>query len=288
MANGDHRVQKIEHRVKYSTGYRKYPENVSKIIGYLLLQENGDREMIRLALSPDNVIQSLIIKAKSEVRARKPLAESVLVPHPVNSTDIPMQFSPYSPPSVSRAVSTPSSLGLHDRTQYLSLEEQCDFVVPANSDYPAEHQFSSWPRSRRSPSLPEFSVKICHYFSKGFYKHGRSLEKLELELTELLKSRGGLPVSIASLPMLYYDMYGKSLQAEGYLTESQRHGEAGLSLSKLLLRLKNSIRLLDRPHGQHSVILAEDAQKYSDCGNERFDPPVITNSRQIYLTFSGR
>ncbi|KAI4340988.1 hypothetical protein MLD38_025771 [Melastoma candidum] len=303
------RIQKID------------PENVSKIIGYLLLQDNGEREMIRLAFSPDNLIRSLIVKAKSELRACKPLAVPVPLSHPVNSVDIPTQFSSYSPPSASRVVSTPSSLGLHNRMRNLSLEDQCDFVVPANSDfstyYPAEHQFCSWPRSRRSPSLPEFPVKICHYFSKGFCKHGTtcryfhanpqpeilpqncpngydcedpvfsqgSLERLELELTELLKSRGGIPVSIASLPMLYYDMYGKSLQAEGYLTESQRHGKAGLSLSKLLSRLKNSIRLLDRPHGQHSVILAEDAQKYSDSGNERFDPPVITSSRQIYLTF---
>jgi hypothetical protein len=79
-----------------------------------------------------------------------------------------------------------------------------------------------------------------HFISPG------SLEKLELELTELLKSRRGVPVSIASLPMMYYEKYGRMLQAEGYLTESQRHGKAGYSLTKLLARLKNSIRLIDR------------------------------------------
>lgn len=136
--------------------------------------------------------------------------------------------------------------------------------------------------SRRSPSLPNFSVKTCHYFNKGFCKHGsncryfhggghslpesfshlvvpnpvdanaddhafspRSLEKLEAEITELLNSRRGNPVSIASLPMMYQEKYGRSLQAEGYLTESQRHGKAGYSLTKLLARLK-SIRLFDR------------------------------------------
>ena len=73
-----------------------------------------------------------------------------------------------------------------------------------------------------------------------------SLEKLELELVELLKTKGGDPVSIASLPLLYYEKYGKVLQADGYLTESQRHGKAGYSLTKLLARLKNAIRVIDR------------------------------------------
>lgn len=126
------------------------------------------------------------------------------------------------------------------------------------------------------------------------------MEKLEIEISELLKSRRGNPVSIASLPMLYYEKYGRTLQAEGYLTESQRHGRAGYSLTKLLARLK-SIRLIDRigeakscysailrrPHGQHSVILAEDASKYNlDNRSERNDPgPIVSGSRQIYLTF---
>jgi len=73
-----------------------------------------------------------------------------------------------------------------------------------------------------------------------------SLEKLEREIIELLKSRRGAPISIAFLPMMYHEKYGRSLQAEGYLTESQRHGKAGFSLTKLLARLKNTIRLIDR------------------------------------------
>lgn len=133
---------------------------------------------------------------------------------------------------------------------------------------------------RSPPGSQEFPVKSCHYFNKGYCKHGLnckfshgqiipdglsynyipnfndlgnedqafppgSLERLEMEIIELLKSRRGIPVSIASLPMLYLEKYGKVLQAEGYLTESQRHGKAGFSLTKLLARLK-SIRLIDR------------------------------------------
>ena len=41
-----------------------------------------------------------------------------------------------------------------------------------------------------------------------------------------------------------------------------------------------------RPHGQHAVILAEDAPKYMESRGEKNDPgPIVSGSRQIYLTF---
>ncbi|CAI9088263.1 OLC1v1022548C1 [Oldenlandia corymbosa var. corymbosa] len=210
--------------------------------------------------------------------------------------------------------------------QFMGVEEQLERANLRNSEfagdfYYPENLFNSG-GSRIPLSQLEFPIKTCHYFNKGFCKHGSncryfhgqsfpesypprgfglnsnenayedqmfspgSLEKLELEITELLKSRRGSPVSIASLPMIYYEKYGRTLQAEGYLTESQRHGKAGYSLTKLLARLKGSIRLIDRPHGQHSVILAEDAHKYMESRGERNDPgPIVSGSRQIYLTF---
>ncbi|KAL5217395.1 hypothetical protein ABZP36_018079 [Zizania latifolia] len=167
---------------------------------------------------------------------------------------------------------------------------------------------------RRSNVLS--SRRPCHYFSKGICKNGQnchyshhqafqdalalhgdvypagatpgSLETLELEITELLNSRHGQPVSIASLPTLYGEKYGKGLQADGYLTESQRHGKAGYSLTRLLSRL-NKIRVIERPHGQHSVVLAEDAAKFMDFRCDRGGGgdagSVPASSHQIYLTF---
>ena len=51
------------------------------------------------------------------------------------------------------------------------------------------------------------------------------------------------------------------------------------------LQLHNAI--FCRPHGQHSVILAEDASKFNlENRSERNDPgPIVSGSRQIYLTF---
>ncbi|XP_022758928.1 zinc finger CCCH domain-containing protein 18-like isoform X2 [Durio zibethinus] len=346
-------------KVVYNRIQQLEPENVSKIIGYLLLQDHGDRDMIRLAFGPDTLLHSLIHKAKSELSLNKaaisvPISPSQVSPTAV--TDLPVQFTTYSPASA-RAASTAATIRaatpfwdpqvsadqhvndlefvppgavaedyrLQNQMHFLNMEDQLESANSVSSEFLSNYYYSEPAlgarTSRRSPSLPEFPVKICHYFNKGFCKHGNNcryfhgypmpesfsqlfglnsndvgnddrvispgtLEKLELELTELLKARRGLPVSIASLPMLYYEKYGRTLQAEGYLTESQRHGKAGYSLTKLLARLKNSIRLIDRPHGQHSVILAEDAPKYLETSGERSDPGgIVAGSRQIYLTF---
>ncbi|KAL7249128.1 hypothetical protein ACSBR1_011321 [Camellia fascicularis] len=322
------------------------PENVSKkIIGYILVQD-GSHEMIRLAFGPDNLIQNLIHIIKIQLG---------LVPKPVVSPPISpsMNLDPFTPfsPFSSRATlrvptpywdpqvnpehqtmhdphfipvgysdSVPEDFRLQNRAQIMGLEDQLE---PVNSGIPAFSSDYYYPevRSQRSPTLSDFPIKACHYFNKGFCKHGSncryfhgqpfpesfspmfspgsneianddhmflpgSLEKLELEITELLKLGRGSPISIASLPMLYFETYGRTLQAEGYLTESQRHGKVGYSLTKLIARLKSSVRLIDRPHGQHSVILAEDAPKYMENRGERNDPgPIVSGSRQIYLTF---
>ncbi|GKV43836.1 hypothetical protein SLEP1_g51087 [Rubroshorea leprosula] len=335
------------------------PENGVKITGYLLLKELSDDEMLQLAMGPDMVIQELIYKVKLEIQQLAALRAAAAASSPsspslnsVPASEFPSQFSPFSQPISSRPfvpsanfrvqssywesqvapkqnsdfvplVYSDSVSELQNQAQLLSLDDQVESVNLgfSNDYYYSEAAFGNAGArtGRRHQNVHDFPAKICHYFNKGYCKHGGncryfhvitdnlpqmfghnsmdvsnedqvlspgSLEKIELEIVELLKLRRGNPVSIASLPMLYYEKYGKVLQAEGYLTESQRHGKAGYSLTKLLARLKNSIRLIDRPHGQHAVILAEDAPKYMENRNERNDPgPIVSGSRQIYLTF---
>ncbi|XP_076886305.1 zinc finger CCCH domain-containing protein 18-like [Bidens hawaiensis] len=315
-------------RIVYDRIQKTEPENVSKIIGYLLLQDHGEREMIRLAFGPDNLIHSLINKAKTDLKL--PSNGQPISPPRVNCG--PLHFTPFSPstrqspltiqiptrchdphgqpvdffPVVSPGSYPEDDYNIHNHLRFMSLEDQIESI---NRVKPAS-------TNRRSSSLPEFPFKICHYFIKGYCRHGNncrylhttpenlcqifnttnwieddnvfspgSLENLERELTELLKSRRGFPVSIASLPMIYYEKFGKTLQAEGYLTESQRHGKAGYSLTKLLARLK-SICLIDRPHGQHAVMLADDMAKCMDQNEDRNEHGgIVAGSRQIYLTF---
>ncbi|XP_019701653.1 zinc finger CCCH domain-containing protein 18 isoform X2 [Elaeis guineensis] len=340
------RIQKLE------------PDNAIKIMGCILLKEPGEQEMVQLAIGHENILLSKINDAKAMLRMLSPknsaLAQIQSIP------DISHQPGSY-PPSGSCPFSSPASFhvpapywdpqlasdqhypmhnlnfcpptytdsvgdeySLHNKPQFLGMDEQLDTVNPTGSYYHADAALGggmTGRTSRRSQSLSELPIRPCHYYIKGFCKHGvncryphslsyldgyaqlfgpgmnelpnedhgftaGTLEKLEMEIIELLRSKRGSPVSIASLPMLYYEKYGRNLRAEGYLTESQWHGKAGFSLTKLLARLKNSIQLIDRPHGQHSVVLAEDAHRYIVCRNERSDPGVTAaSSHQIYLTF---
>lgn len=285
------------------------PKNVTKIIGFLLLQSHGEHEMARLALAPDHLFHQVVLKAKAELQqlANKSLSSPISPSiNPTSAAFVP--FSPISsrPPAAFRLPAacwdpqlvskqnmdfmpfgfSDSIEELQNQARFLSLEDQMEPLNSGISGFPDEYYYRDAalgenlsPRpGRRFSSLAEFPVKICHYFNKGFCKHGgscryyhgqmitesfspmfgndginddhvispMSLEKLEWEIIELLRSRMGTPISIASLPMMYYEKYGRSLQAEGYLTESQRHGKAGYSLTKLLARFGSSIQLIDR------------------------------------------
>ncbi|XP_010907626.1 zinc finger CCCH domain-containing protein 18 isoform X1 [Elaeis guineensis] len=334
------------------------PENAIKILGCLFLTAPSEQQMIQVALGPDEEIHSIIDDAKSTLSmlCSKPiLAQSIpdhAYPFGSFSTAGPRPFpspatiirvpAPYLEPRLASdrpppirnldfAPPNPSSSSIGDdyalrsQARLSGFEEQLDPVHsmgPENlSNYYYEEDGLASRTSGRSPNFLEFPFKACHYFYKGYCKHGAncryfhghsipdgrsqiygpnlnemesedhgvshgSLEKLEMELTELLKERRGMPVSIASLPLLYFEKYGRNLQAEGYLSESHRHGKSGFSLTKLLARLKNSIRLIDRPHGQHSVILQGDAPRYMEYRNENGDPGTTpASSHQIYLTF---
>ncbi|KAK9072337.1 hypothetical protein SSX86_008771 [Deinandra increscens subsp. villosa] len=292
--------------------------NTRKVIGYIYLSDHADREMIRLAFGPDNLIKNMIQKAKTDLNlGPKPVPLPPISPS-LQRGPVFHSHTPFSAPS---ALQIPPPMPsqyqsmILDDCRYQNLDHfvgLTDEFEMFNRDncYSPDGNFSV--NRRRDGN----QIKICHYFSKGYCKHGSnckffhgqsiadynsnefvddqaafspgSLEKLEFEITEILKSRRGNPISIASLPMIYYERYGRTLQAEGYLTESQRHGKTGYSLTKLLARLKNSIRLIDRPHGQHSVVLADDASRYMESRYDRSFPspgPIVNGSKQIYLTF---
>ncbi|KAL6315140.1 hypothetical protein AAG906_035348 [Vitis piasezkii] len=224
------RIQKLE------------PENVSKIIGYLLVKGFSKGEMIRLAFGPDKAIRMIIEGVKIELG---------LIPNP--PSPISPHFPPLSPstgswfPSSSPATTKDYSL----QSQPLGLEEQLEQVNPAILGVSGDYYYPG-PRSLIGS---EFPVKVCHYFNKGFVS---------------------MEIIVDTCMHKSFLRYGRGLQAEGYLTESQRHGKAGYSLTKLLARLR-TIRLIDRPHGQHSVILAEDVPKYMESRSERSDPgPIVS------------
>ncbi|CAI0450197.1 unnamed protein product [Linum tenue] len=77
------------------------PENASKIMGYLLLQDQGDREMIRLAFGPESCLHNLILQAKTHLRL--PISPSS------SSSNSTISFSSVSNSNTPSTPSTPSS-----------------------------------------------------------------------------------------------------------------------------------------------------------------------------------
>ncbi|XP_020203573.1 zinc finger CCCH domain-containing protein 18 isoform X2 [Cajanus cajan] len=331
-------------RIVFDKLQRFEPEHATKIIGYLFLQDHGEQDMVKLASLPDHLIREVAFKARTELQKLAVRSAIHPISLPINSqqglshlsvispstttslASFQVQQSPYWDPQCARNTNAEfmtigyldSISQLQKQTPLFSLENHMDNANSGTggigNDYYGLDASSGNLGGGKTGRRFEFPVKTCHYFNKGFCKHGSScryfhgqgvpdifshmygndsfsddqiispgsLAQLESEIVELLKLKKGGSISIASLPMAYYDRYKKVLQADGYLTESQRHGKSGYSLTKLLARLKNSIRLIDRPHGQHSVVLAEDAPKFNgkvDYGK------YISASRQIYLTF---
>ncbi|XP_021906007.1 zinc finger CCCH domain-containing protein 18-like [Carica papaya] len=238
------------------------PENATKIIGYLLLQGAGDQQMTQLAMSPEIFIQDIIYKAKADLHRLQQLAHnsaSTPISPSVNSPLIPKvssQAAPFSsmvfPSPANFGVSSPywepqlsanhnsdviplnysdSIHELQSQTQFLSLEDQFEHANGGNTGFPNDYYYLDAALSSqggrmdpRYQSIAEVPVKTCHYFNKGYCKHGSncryfhgqmsegfhqmvghnsfdanedqvfspgSFEKLEMEIIKLLKSRRG-------------------------------------------------------------------------------------------------
>ncbi|KAI3739239.1 hypothetical protein L2E82_29638 [Cichorium intybus] len=82
------------------------PEYASKIMGLLLIQDHGEKEMIRLAFGPESLVQSVIMKA------RKELGISSNAP---STPSTPSSPSPFSSSSLSRQNSGNSSTATASR-----------------------------------------------------------------------------------------------------------------------------------------------------------------------------
>ncbi|KAJ7524430.1 hypothetical protein O6H91_17G004700 [Diphasiastrum complanatum] len=290
-------------------------DNVLKIMGYLLLQEWGEHEMLRLALGSDIVLHSLITKARKELGITSPVGKPT---HSPTSVEL---LSPTARPFTS---SENSQLRMNFSQKSKSAFEGASMAASPKS--PIDHNslydhIASQERLLLNETLSSNSLylsKPCHYFARGYCKHGSScrfmhestqkklglskdlnqnkeaedkiendsLKALEKELRELLRGRS--PVSIASLIQLYYEKYGKLLQADGCFSDSPATGKSvHQSVIKLLVQMPNTVMIVKWPHGQYAVMLTDEAPRFMAYTGGSLDAADAFNSssRQIYLTF---
>ncbi|KAJ9558219.1 hypothetical protein OSB04_012833 [Centaurea solstitialis] len=81
------------------------PEYASKIMGLLLIQDHGEKEMIRLAFGPESLVHSVILKARKELG----ISSSGGSGNGPSSPSTPSSPSPFSPHSLSRQNSANSA-----------------------------------------------------------------------------------------------------------------------------------------------------------------------------------
>ena len=92
-------------RIVFSRIQNLDPENASKIMGLLLIQDHGEKEMIRLAFGPEALVHSVILKA------RKDLGLTSNSPSTPSTPPSPSPFISSNTLSMSRQNSTASRLG---------------------------------------------------------------------------------------------------------------------------------------------------------------------------------
>ncbi|XP_012485354.1 zinc finger CCCH domain-containing protein 55 isoform X1 [Gossypium raimondii] len=118
------------------------PENASKIMGYILIQDLADRDLLRLAYGPDSLLHSLVLKAKAYLGLSS------------NTFSAP-SLNPISRPNSSNSNNSqnplpPSSPTLIPRNGFLEFSKKAPSWCPASS--PKSSPFLSY-ESIRSGSL---------------------------------------------------------------------------------------------------------------------------------------
>lgn len=144
------------------------PQNASKIMGVLLIQDHGEKEMIRLAFGPESLVHSVILKARKELS----LASSNMPSTP----STPSSPSPFSgnPLSLSRqnscssassrllgGVNLPSPLSIANQSStaassWTNSSSFSDFQTPDDLISPSAYNGSS-PSTMNSAAAPFYA-----------------------------------------------------------------------------------------------------------------------------------
>jgi OST-HTH/LOTUS domain len=265
-------------KIIYSRIQHFEPDNTARIFGCIFLREPDRQEMMQLAYGSDATLISYINDAKIDLSTKSPPNSSQIQSHNYPVTGV-HHFSKN--PNLSMQSRIYDHFDRYNYSQNLD-SQFIRFDDPYDNMNNLSGYLSglsiyhdSIMQRRGTKPFTTMPKRPCHYHVKGMCKNGVNcsyshhnipldflesdamstgsgtgatpapLENLEIEIVKLLKSNTGQPISIASLPTLYGQMYGKGLQADGYLTESQRHGKAGYSLTKLLCRF-NKIAVIER------------------------------------------
>ncbi|KAK8545066.1 hypothetical protein V6N13_066378 [Hibiscus sabdariffa] len=281
------------------------PENASKIMGYLLIQDHGEKEMIRLAFGPEALIHSLILKAKTHLGlsiSNPPTPSTPSSPSPFSSRPSPLSIPSNAPngfenPSLSYANIVNGSTngnGFVDEYQFpdrFSHEDLFDPRLDLASMASPTGGYADSPLHRRSFSVPGLCLgaedlnsglgfKPCLYFARGFCKNGSSCRFIHGDHCAESATK------MTELEQCQELLRSKSLQQQQQKLAASASqflpGGASSPYNKCVNFLLQQQQNETHRSAAAALMMGDELHKYRRCLSEMGANPA---SRQIYLTF---
>ncbi|GMI84145.1 hypothetical protein like AT3G51950 [Hibiscus trionum] len=282
------------------------PENASKIMGFLLIQDHGEKEMIRLAFGPEALIHSLILKAKTHLGlsvSNPPTPSTPSSPSPFSSRPSPLSIpsNGFENPSLSYANIVNGSSGnvngneyqFPDRLSFLN-ESKPEALFDPRLDLAS---MADSPLHRRSFSVPAaclgaedlnsgLEFKPCLYFARGFCKNGDSCRFIH-----------GDHCAESATKMTELEQCQELLRSKSFQQQQQKlaasaspfmpgtgggAGGASSSYNKCVNFLLQQQQNETHRSAAAALMMGDELHKYRRCLSEMGANP---GARQIYLTF---
>ncbi|KAK9122520.1 hypothetical protein Sjap_012122 [Stephania japonica] len=149
------------------------PENASKIMGLLLLQGQGDKDMIRLAFGPEAILHSVVVKARHDLGLSSSSSSSSSPspsPSSTSSSSSLSSLSSWPPPVLDELPLNHPDLFYSDHPDVfnhrrtVSFTDYCDGSAAAAAAAAAAAGGYGW--------------KPCLYYARGFCKNGAACKFL--------------------------------------------------------------------------------------------------------------
>ncbi|CAN1132506.1 Zinc finger CCCH domain-containing protein 46 [Linum perenne] len=258
-------------------------ENASKIMGLLLIQDQGEKEMIRLAFGPETLLHSVVLQAKKEMGLSSPASSA----SPVLLSRQTSSLNPASLPFYSNKASSDlvDDFHLHDQLSFLN-ETSSGYLSPAKRSDLLYPQPS--PNSLPSPTSSSSSSSYLDWGGGGSFNHRRSFS-----VSDVLGSEDPNSTGIGWRSCHYFargfcknGSNCRFVHGGGFGDGSDNASLVGSPDGKIDMMMEQSHEILrsKRLAAAAALMNGEDMHKF---GRARLDRNDLVNpaSRQIYLTF---
>ncbi|CAK8575650.1 unnamed protein product [Lathyrus sativus] len=247
-------------RTVFSRIQKMDPENASKIMGVLLIQDHGEKEMIRLAFGPESLIHSLIFKARKELglpcsNNSPPTPSTPLSPSPflsrqnssssrlTSAFNLPPSLTIPNPSSSSSSSSSASWATISDFHNHDdSMISPNNMALPSSATSSPFYPIDDFQLQNQLSFLNDGSDSITLFPSYGW--GGNSLHRRSCSVNDACLGSEDPNSGLGWKPCLYY--------ARGYCKNGTScrflHGELGDADADVIVGSPNKVEMMDHCH----------------------------------------